>query len=320
MIRALPAFAASLTLFSLSLVATADETKPDGAKPAPAPAPAADPAPAKAGEIAWTKDYDAGKAKAKTDKKGLFVYLTPDWFNCGFCKKLQAAAYTDAEVQKYVNDRFVSVWVDDKKDTPFSAKLGLPSEGYPNIAVYDAEGEYVGRVIGFPGRDPWFDSLKATVARGERLETAKEAAAKDAAKWAEVVNALNDIGGREKDALSALEKVPADRRGPTYESTRAVLAAKAAWLDLEKGWKDAVSGAKTPDQVKGAAPKALEALEGWMKSHAGADSKMDATAWSRKGYLLMLQEKKEEAAAVAKKILAEWPDSPQAQAILRALR
>ena len=37
------------------------------------------PAAAESG-IAWQKDYDAAKAQAAKEKKGLLVYLTPDWF------------------------------------------------------------------------------------------------------------------------------------------------------------------------------------------------------------------------------------------------
>ena len=31
-------------------------------------------------EFAWLADYEEAKAKAKEEKKGLFIYLTPDWF------------------------------------------------------------------------------------------------------------------------------------------------------------------------------------------------------------------------------------------------
>jgi hypothetical protein len=30
--------------------------------------------------IEWSHDYEAAKDKAATEKKGLFVYLTPAWF------------------------------------------------------------------------------------------------------------------------------------------------------------------------------------------------------------------------------------------------
>jgi hypothetical protein len=30
--------------------------------------------------IRWTKDWEAAKAQAAKENKGLLVYLTPDWF------------------------------------------------------------------------------------------------------------------------------------------------------------------------------------------------------------------------------------------------
>lgn len=35
---------------------------------------------AEAIELEWLDDYDAARQKAQDDGKGLFVYLTPDWF------------------------------------------------------------------------------------------------------------------------------------------------------------------------------------------------------------------------------------------------
>lgn len=94
-----------LSLLALPLlavaVASADDAPPVAppAKPpvvpsaeAPTPAklpadasPAADskpPTDAKPAEvsIAWLHDYDAAKTKAASEKKGLFIYMTPSWF------------------------------------------------------------------------------------------------------------------------------------------------------------------------------------------------------------------------------------------------
>jgi len=64
----------------------ADETKPAApTPPAAEPKPVTDAKPAAeakapASAIAWMHDYDAAKTKAASEKKGLFVYLTPSWF------------------------------------------------------------------------------------------------------------------------------------------------------------------------------------------------------------------------------------------------
>jgi len=69
----------------LGSVAFADEPS----KPSPAPPAATPPAPAHsakeegkkdAASIPWIHDYEEAKKKAATEKKGLFVYMTPSWF------------------------------------------------------------------------------------------------------------------------------------------------------------------------------------------------------------------------------------------------
>lgn len=316
----------------LPLVAVAFARADDAPKPAapeappkpdakPDAKPEAKPLTPKAeGGIAWLHDYDAAKAKAAEEKKGLFVYLTPSWFVCGYCKKLQAEGYTNADVQRFVGERFVAVQIDDKKDDLFAAKLGLSQEGYPNIAMYDVGGEYLGRVIGFGGRDSWFKQVGDVWKVGEKLAGAKADAEKDPAAWAAYAALVAEIAGREKDALAALEKIPEASRATDYAATHAGIAAKSAWAEVEKGIRASTKDAKTPDDMKKVAPTNLERIEGWLKEHGGANAKTDPAAWARKGSLLVLLERKPEAVEVAMKILKEWPDSPQAQALLRGLR
>ena len=54
--------------------ATPNPAKPDGEAKPPADAKPAAPA------ISWIHDYDEAKTKAASEKKGLFVYMTPSWF------------------------------------------------------------------------------------------------------------------------------------------------------------------------------------------------------------------------------------------------
>jgi hypothetical protein len=226
----------------------------------------------------------------------------------------------DAEVKKFLAEKFVPVWVDDKQDDKFAAKLGLPNEGYPNVAVYDGAGEYLGRVIGFGGKDPWFANVKEVWKVGEVLGEAREAARKDPAKWALYATAVGEIPGREKDALDALEKVPAAKRGKDFAATKASFAARAAWAATDRDAKAALQGVKSPDDMKKAAPKALALVESWLQEHAGKNPKTDPTALARKGFFLVVLEKKAEAAEIAAKILKDFPDSKEALSILRALR
>jgi hypothetical protein len=72
----LAATAASAVLLLASVALAQDGDKPNGEKPqGEAPVAAAE-----SKILVWEKDYDVAKAKAAKEKKGLFVYLTPDWF------------------------------------------------------------------------------------------------------------------------------------------------------------------------------------------------------------------------------------------------
>lgn len=226
----------------------------------------------------------------------------------------------DAEIQRYLTEKFVPVWIEDKKDDLFAAKLGLSQEGYPNIAVYDADSEYLGRVIGFGGRDPWFKQVQDAWSVSAKLAGAKDAAAKDPTAWAAFATLVAEIPGREKDAVAALEKIPEASRTKEFEATRAGFVAKLAWIEVDKAIRASTKDAKTPDDAKKAAPKSLELIDGWLKDHGGKNAKADPVAWARKGALLVLLDRKPEAIEVAAKLLHDWPDSPQVQALLRGLR
>lgn len=226
----------------------------------------------------------------------------------------------DAPVQKFLADKFVSVWIDDKKDDQLAAKLGLSQEGYPNIAVYDGAGDYVGRVIGFPGKDAWFKEVQDKWSVGEKLATAKAAAEKDPSTWGAYATLLTEIPGREKDALAAICRLPEDKRGKEYDAAKASLLASVAWADADGALKATTKSAKNMDDLKAAAPTALPIVDAWLKDHAGKNAKLDPAAFAKKGGLLVLLDRKPEAIELATKILRDWPDSPQAQSILRGMR
>ena len=221
---------------------------------------------------------------------------------------------------KFLNERFVAVRIEDKKDDLFAAKLGLSQEGYPNVAVYDAESEYLGRVIGFGGKEPWFKQVGEAWQVSAKLADAKAAAAKDPATWAAFADLVGEIPGREKDALTALDRIPEASRGKDFGANRAAFASKLAWIDVDRAIRASTKDAKTPDAFKVAAPGNLERVEAFLKEFGGQNPKVDPIAWSRKGSLLMMLDRKADAIEVVTKLLKDWPESPQAQSVLRSMR
>ena len=203
--------------------------------------------------------------------------------------------------------------------------------GYPNIAVYDGAGEYVGRLVGFPGKDNWLKNVLDSSSVTERLAAARAKAEAVPTAWESVSALLAEIPDRQRDAVEALDRVPQDKRTADFDARRAALAAEAAWADGERplAWllqaelakvKDPKDTEKRTAAFKAVAAKGLENADAWVKAHAGRSAKQDPTALARRGYYLVQLDRKSEAIEVALKLLKEWPDSPQAQGMLRGLR
>ena len=72
-------------------------------------------------------DYDQGMATARAEGKPVMVDFTG--FGCVNCRKMEAAVWTDPEVQKLINDKYVliSLFVDDK--TPLAQPIEVEENG-----------------------------------------------------------------------------------------------------------------------------------------------------------------------------------------------
>lgn len=67
--------------------------------------------------IDWVSVQDAYKNTAQTpgNKKFVFVHVTTDW--CGWCRKMEAATYSQPAVYSYLNQHFYSVKLNaERKD------------------------------------------------------------------------------------------------------------------------------------------------------------------------------------------------------------
>lgn len=220
-----------------------------------------------------------------------------------------------------MSERFILLRVEDKKDDRMATKLGLSKQGYPNIAVYDANQEFIGRVIGFGGTESWFKQVKDAVAVGEKLATRKEAATKKPEEWISVAELLLTIPDRAKDALASLDNVPKKKRkSKKYKAAVTRIGAHAAWGEVETELAGLMSGVRTREVAKEKAPAAIEKLDAFLKDHEGAAPELDPAALARKGYYLMFLDRAKEAAEIAKRLLTEFATSEETKTLLRGLR
>ncbi len=115
-----------------------------------------------AADATWMTDLSKAQAKAKEEKKLVFVEFTgSDW--CPPCKKLKAEILSSADFAKYAQENLVLVELDfprakeqsqDLKDAnkALSQKFGI--RGFPTVIVFDGEGKELNRQVGFGGGSP----------------------------------------------------------------------------------------------------------------------------------------------------------------------
>jgi thioredoxin-related protein len=91
------------------------------------------------------------------DGKPVYLFVSTDW--CTFCKKMKSETFSDARVQKLLNELFVPITIDPEKPGTASftgrelayddlaKELGVT--GYPANFFFDSEGKLLGSQPGY---------------------------------------------------------------------------------------------------------------------------------------------------------------------------
>lgn len=110
------------------------------------------------GDIAWARNYEAGLAQARSERKPLlFSFHTP---GCGWCKKMDAETYTDPQVLSLAR-RFVCIRLDSERDTSAVARYGVFE--YPTLLIADPEGQTLARVSSYVPPERLASALQETL-------------------------------------------------------------------------------------------------------------------------------------------------------------
>lgn len=115
---------------------------------------------ARAADLSWTTDLPKALEQAKTEKKLVLLNFTgSDW--CPWCIKFDKEVFSTPEFAQYAKDHLVLVMVDFPRKKELSAKLQDANkvlqkkyevDGFPTYVVLSAEGQEVGRQVGYaPG-------------------------------------------------------------------------------------------------------------------------------------------------------------------------
>ncbi len=87
-----------------------------------------------------------GMIKAKAEGKSIIMYFYTDW--CVYCKKMDGQIFSDPDISKFMNDKYISIRINPEKDQETIAVMGqdltpaqfmreIGASGFPTTMFWD---------------------------------------------------------------------------------------------------------------------------------------------------------------------------------------
>lgn len=126
----------------------------------------------------WLTDWEAAKAKSKTENKPILINLTgSDW--CGWCIKMEKQTFSQKAFKDFAAENLILMEADfpKKKELPAALKkqnAELEKQylagGYPTVYLLDAEGKKLSEDLGTlkGGMDEFIAKLKELIAKSKK--------------------------------------------------------------------------------------------------------------------------------------------------------
>lgn len=112
--------------------------------------------------LEWQHDLHRALDMARSSQKLVLVDMYTDW--CGWCHKLDEETYTDEDVIRYVNSRFVTLRLnaeDGMEGQTLARQIHV--RGYPCTIILDSDGHVRGTIYGYMGPQEFSNKLKQSV-------------------------------------------------------------------------------------------------------------------------------------------------------------
>ncbi|MEW4565963.1 thioredoxin family protein [Bremerella sp. JC770] len=146
--------------------------------------------------IQWRTDYAAAQQEARQANKAMLLFFTgSDW--CVYCKKLEEAAFHDAQFVKSIESSFVPVMLDFPSGFELEEELLQQNDQlkerygvntYPTMLFTDDSGRVFGINLGYDGdKQKLLTSLKQMDSAGKALTKITQAGGLDAVQDAQLL-------------------------------------------------------------------------------------------------------------------------------------
>jgi thioredoxin-related protein len=128
-------------------------------------------------EINWRHDYNTARREAQQKGKPLMIDFSTD--QCFWCSKLDAITFHDAGVVATVNESFIPLKVDARRNPTLTDYLRI--QAFPTVVLADPEGKILGTLEGFMEPTRFHEQLQralASVSNPEWMTREYQAASK----------------------------------------------------------------------------------------------------------------------------------------------
>ena len=176
--------------------------------------------------INWLTDWDEAQAAARTDKKPILTYVYQD--NCGGCDKMSDETFTDAEVIRAINERFVPLKLHLFNDRAVVRAWGL--FWTPTVLFADRSGKVRYESINYLPPAEFLDVLDIGEARvGMRWK-----------EFDHAIQLLKDVEARHPDGPLTAEAIYWRGMAEYFNEKSSSEASKRVWGELVEKFPDSI--------------------------------------------------------------------------------
>lgn len=102
-------------------------------------------------------------ATAKKENKPIFLDISASW--CGHCKRMKANVFTNPEVAKLYNEKFINVSVDGEKGEGIQLAKIYGVKGYPTFVFLNPDGSLAKQTSGYHNPEKFLELGKNSISK-----------------------------------------------------------------------------------------------------------------------------------------------------------